>query len=238
MMMNPEISVSDVYQTYKPLWWLLVVLFLVGGIVGILTPKLLTDDILVGEFSMPVVIREQNTPYWQEEDDFALLGFVHAWLSNEWHLLTNDHFPDARALVLLKNETFQFLLEQEQPLVDDGRMDKIADELLNNFQKDFFELPGEEVAAVAENTGCLTDASRESMVECIPVTPGISDIIRSDTFEMGDFLWVGERSDVQVSPKYTSGNLLRFLAGSICAEALFFLVLLLDLTNRSMRGRE
>lgn len=223
---------KDIFQAYRNYWWVVLAVFVVGSLIGFFFPGKLQVDIAVTEFSLPVVIREQTSTNWKEEDTYALIGFVNAWLNHEWTQLSRQTFPDATANVILRKDTYYFSLEQNGKGPDPDAVNLLATELFSSFITAFIEDSGNVEIHKVENAACLTDAGRQTMVSCIPLTDGIESWIKKDVFDLGAFLWVGELSSVQTVQKFNHLRYLQTIAGGLCAIMTLALYFLVDLTRK------
>lgn len=234
-MKSSEIPFSELLHTYGKYWWCVVVVFVIAAILGDLVPDGLRANVTRAEFTLPVVVREQPITNWKEEDTYALIGFVNAWLNSEWKEIVVDNYPNAHSYVLLENETFHFLIEHDDASVDPVAVQQFADELYEAFVSEFIVDSQILSLDMIEGEACLTNSVLSSMVECVPVTTGIETAMLDETFNLGNFLWVGELSEVQVENQFPYLHFVQAVAAGISAVIVMMLVVLIDLTRKSLK---
>ena len=245
-MKDPEISISKIVRTYHQYWWLVLVVLILGIFTGFFINDVAYQDIMMIEFSIPIVVREQPIEEWKPEDTFALAGFVDAWLSNEWNMIAGLQYTNAQTTMLQQNDTYKLRIElvYEKNYAQEVRnafanemkadVSVLADVVVANLQYNFLESTGDSGLSLIENSACLTDAGVFNQVNCVPMTPLSAEVLQSNRFELGDLLWIGERSEVTVQEKMPHNEIVKILSAVICAEMallLFFLIALAQKTT-------
>lgn len=231
-MIDPEIPISKIFHAYRRYWWLAVGVFIAGMALGLLLPAQFNHDISVATFSFPVLVREQVSPEWKEDDDYALLSFTHTWLSDAWEKAASAAFPDGRHQVIFEKDYYSFIVEQEHRSIDLAEMQRLANEIYNSFQSQFIEESPSRQIVVVDHATCLTDAAQEVMIECVPATQAIVGLADSETLSLGKYLWVGELGEVSEQMKMPYTRFVPMFAAGICAEMGLCMLLLLDLARR------
>ncbi|MEE4194621.1 MAG: hypothetical protein V2J07_05410 [Anaerolineae bacterium] len=246
-MKNPEITIHNIVETYQRYWWLVLIAMVLGLVVGFFVNDIAYQDIVMVEFSLPIVVREQPIEEWLPEDAHALISFVNAWLSNEWYRIAGPQYPDAKVYTLQQSGNFIFRIEVpydknfSQPVreafsaVMKADISILSDQIVTSFQWHFIEPADLDGAAVVGNQACLTDAAKPGSVNCLPLTLMSAAVLQSDAYNLGDFLWVGERSDVVVQEKFPSNDLIRIVAAVLCSEFILLVAFLIHLTLHSAK---
>ncbi len=231
-MKSPEISIREIFQAYRSYWWVVVVVFLVGSLIGFLLTVLLPVDVTITEFSLPVVILEQTSTNWKEEDTFAMIGFVKAWFDHRWEWLVKDRYPAAEASVVLRKDTYFFIMEENGKISDPETIHQLAEELFTAFQNEFMDNSGNSMIIKVANQACLTDAAQQALVVCTPMINGMENSLGEGSFDLSAFLWIGEVSEVQTIPKVPYIRYLQMIAAGLCAEMSLVIYMLVDLTRK------
>ena len=235
-----EISLREVWLTYRKYWWMAVAAFIVGAGIGLFIyvsrTGVVETELVQMEFTIPVVARELPGTKWDVFDTEALTAFTNAWLQDAWTRIIDESeiIPEAHAYVVLRKDTFHFLIEGEIFQRDDllAAMDGMADELYTSFVIQFIENGDAVQVSTIKNEACLKDAAAVVQIECFPVSVGLADALDEETFQLGKFLWVGERSEVSIQPKQPYEWILKPIAGGMMAEVVLLAVALLLATRK------
>ena len=245
-MKNPEISISKIIESYQQYWWLVLVVLILGIFAGFFINDVAYQDVMMIEFTIPIVVREQPIEEWKPEDTYALAGFVDAWLANEWKLIAGSQYTNDQVYMLQQNDTYKLRIElvYDRNYAQEVRnafareiqadVSVLADLVVADLQYHFIESIDQSDLTFVENSACLTDTAVFAQVACVPMTPLSAELLQTNRLDIGDMLWVGERSEVTVQEKMPHNEIVKIISAVICAEVALFIIFLVDLTQKSM----
>ncbi len=246
-MKNPEITIHNIVETYQRYWWMLLIALVVGLVAVFIVNDIAYRDVVMAEFTMPIVVREQPIDEWMPEDAHALISFVNVWLANEWFEIAGPQYPDGKVYILQQSGNFIFRIDvayyknYSRPVREafsaamKADISTLSDQIETSFHTHFIEPIEFDSTAVTENQACLTEAAKPGSVICLPLTPMSAEVLLSDAYNLGEFLWVGERSEVILQEKYPANSFIRIAAAMVCAEMLLLIGFLIHLTLHSAK---